>query len=78
MRTLNLPANGFIGAETGLRLSFFNWVIRAHSGLRQDRAEHLPHARRIHLPDVVRVRAQRKAVAGVTAAYHHSLTPPQR
>ena len=62
MTTLELLSDDLIGSYAEPRLSFFDWILHVHAGLRHAHALHASCKRRIHLPtpDRARLRLRRE------------------
>lgn len=63
MSTFALSANDLLGFDPDLSLSFFDWIIKARTGLQNGRGLCAPTRRRAHLPnfEIARMRLRGRA-----------------
>jgi hypothetical protein len=52
MSTLDLCADDLLASDEAPRLSFFDWILKARTGLRNRRMRRAGAARRLHLPEL--------------------------
>lgn len=66
MSTFALSADDLLGFNADSSLSFFDWIIKARTGLQNERGLRTPAKRRAHLPnhDFARMRLRSKAQRG--------------